>query len=708
MNKPLLLLLSTLLTSSIWAQSLPCGSTEVMSQLLAEHPELAEGIARNEAEWQAHQAAGFSQRTTDEEQDVKIIPIVFHVVHQFGPENVSMAQIEDAVRIINEDFRRLNSDTANYSATFGGLSTDGRMEFRLARIDPDGNCTDGVTRHVSTLTREGDNRLYDIINWDHGQYVNVYVVSNIASGAGAYAYRPNDGERFNHIVCQASQLGGIGASNGGNFSRRTLTHELGHYFNLPHTWGNSNTPGSQDNCGIDDGVDDTPTTVGVTGQNCNLSQVSCGSLDNVENYMDYSNCGRMFTIGQGERMQLAAQSVVGRRSSLWQPENLIATGIDDDYVPQVCAPVINDVRAGSGLICSGQEIEYEAGFYNVPDSLTQELTYQWSFPGATPSTSTLAEPTVSYETGGIYPAELVLGYTIDGQVLNDTFELETAVEVRNLEAVDVVPYTQDFESVQFPARPGDSAMNQWELGGNERRTWSRTEAAAFTGEASVWVNLRRTVTTDTLILQSSILQMPAEGPALRLYYRQAYRRFRGSSDIMRVRFSRDCGATWLTRQTLTGSRLATAEEPASGSDDTFVPTADEWKLHTVDIPDLFRGEPIMFRFELISDRGNAIYLDDIRLQADEPVSIEALEQAADLRVFPNPSAGAVRVAYHLSGPEVATLDVLDLLGRRVWQQTDRPKSVGPQEIEIKGLPRGVYMVRLTSPSGQWVRRLVRY
>ncbi len=113
-----------------------------------------------------------------------------------------------------------------------------------------------------------------------------------------------------------------------HYSSRALTHEVGHWLNLEHLWGPNNNPGTGSSCSSDDYVDDTPRCIGVTS--CNLNSNSCSNdvidgywnsdvVDNVENYMEYSSCNKMFTNGQKNRMRAAMVSSIG--TSIWTTNN---------------------------------------------------------------------------------------------------------------------------------------------------------------------------------------------------------------------------------------------------------------------------------------------------------------------------------------------------------------------------------------------------
>jgi hypothetical protein len=305
----------------------PCGTHHIQNKLMDMYPEM-----KAEKEEFNRYAAGF---TNNGSRELKIIPIVFHIIHTYGSENISREQVEDAVRILNEDYKLLNSDQEDVIPAFQSRIGNTQFEFRLAKKDPNGNCTDGITRTFSELTFNGnDNVKEQLISWPRNKYLNIWVVDNVVTDdgtqVGGYAYQPSGfiNPTVDGIIVTHTQLGSIGTSGGSNFASRTLTHEVGHWFNLDHTWGGSNSPGLASNCNDDDSVNDTPNCIGVANQTCNLNQSTCGELDNVQNFMDYSTCAIMFTQGQSNRMIAAANSNTGQRSNLWSASNLNSTGVN--------------------------------------------------------------------------------------------------------------------------------------------------------------------------------------------------------------------------------------------------------------------------------------------------------------------------------------------------------------------------------------------
>ena len=254
-----------------------CGLSGYMEKLLAEHPEMLTQLEQ----FQAYQAdfikkakANAKVGSTPIGQPKIIIPIVFHIIHNYGTENISDAQILNEMDTLNRDYQKQNRDTILLEPPFNKIAANCNIEWRLAQIDPYGKPTTGIERIPSVKTYnagEGSK----INQWPRQKYMNVWVVSSIASGDGlsggtilGYApfpssvdgyYYPSDGVLINNIgVGSIGTAGGNLASYPTEFSR-TLTHELGHTMSLLHTWGPTNSPGVA--CG-DDGIADTPPTEG--------------------------------------------------------------------------------------------------------------------------------------------------------------------------------------------------------------------------------------------------------------------------------------------------------------------------------------------------------------------------------------------------------------------------------------------------------------
>ncbi|MEO0403712.1 MAG: M43 family zinc metalloprotease, partial [Bacteroidota bacterium] len=354
--KRILCLIALAITFTSYSQEIKyCGQTE-QTQKLFERFHGLERDAEDAAELLDLEEQQFGERGGDE---VLIIPIVFHIIHEGGVENISDDQVYDAVRILNRDMRKQNPDTLNIMDEFVDLAADVQIEFRLAQRDPEGNCTKGINRIQSSLTNEGGSDMKELIFWPRDMYMNVWVCKD-AGGAAGYTFLPGTVNNWwmadqDGIVLLHSYTGSIGTSSVNR--SRTLTHEVGHWLNLPHTWGGTNNPGVASNCNDDDGVDDTPQTVGWT--TCSNNPVSCGSLDNVENYMEYSYCSKMFTQGQRSRMRNAAFSGVADRNQLWTAQNLAATGVSEPAI--LCQA---DFTVDRTVVCADENILFDDLTFN--------------------------------------------------------------------------------------------------------------------------------------------------------------------------------------------------------------------------------------------------------------------------------------------------------------------------------------------------------
>jgi Pregnancy-associated plasma protein-A len=245
-----------------------CGQTQARERLFQEYPEAESCSHQATIELENKLLMDETMRGGGSDTTVYIIPVVFHIIHDNGPENISDEQIFDAIKVLNRDFRKQNADTAAIVSEFIGIAADVRIEFRLATKDPQGNCHPGIVRIQDALTYDGGNSaMKDLSFWPRNKYMNVWICAAIGGNVAGFTQMPPDvnspwSASTDGIVLLHNYTGSIGTSN--TLTSRTLTHETGHWLNLFHTWGPTNSPGDAQNCDFDDNVDDTPNTIGYT------------------------------------------------------------------------------------------------------------------------------------------------------------------------------------------------------------------------------------------------------------------------------------------------------------------------------------------------------------------------------------------------------------------------------------------------------------
>jgi hypothetical protein len=245
----------------------------------------------------------------------RVIPVVVHVIHNGTPvgeaSNIPNSQIFEQIRILNEDFRRLNADANRTPAEFLPVAADSNIEFVLAKQDPNGLPTTGIIRLQGTKTTyspDDANLIGTLSQWNPEEYLNLWVVPLVSPyiGYASFPISSLPGLNFTPfpVITDGVTIDYRFMGTGGNASAsskgRTATHEVGHYLGLRHIWGDGG-------CGVDDFVLDTPEQDNSNNIcNANPSRFSCGSNNMIQNYMDYTPdpCMNLFTKGQVERFNV--------------------------------------------------------------------------------------------------------------------------------------------------------------------------------------------------------------------------------------------------------------------------------------------------------------------------------------------------------------------------------------------------------------------
>lgn len=272
MLKKAILLLSAALSlgSSVNAQQPVgwCATDQHYREYKERYPEKMAAIEKQIAQEMARLNLSQFKTTADTDTVVFHIPIVAHVVHAYGNSYITDEKVYDMIKDANKYFNAQNSQLSQVIAPFVKYIGNPRVEFHLASRDPLGRRTKGITHRYSYLTNGGDDQAkFDL--WAPDRYLNIWIIDRIGRGDGGVAAY----SRFPSMAASNPYDDGIitGYAYVGDNEGSTISHEIGHYFNLFHVWGN--TPVATQ-CG-DDEVDDTPPNKGhfaATG-NCNLPSV---------------------------------------------------------------------------------------------------------------------------------------------------------------------------------------------------------------------------------------------------------------------------------------------------------------------------------------------------------------------------------------------------------------------------------------------------
>nr|8CDB_A Chain A, Ulilysin [Methanosarcina acetivorans C2A]8CDB_B Chain B, Ulilysin [Methanosarcina acetivorans C2A]8CDB_C Chain C, Ulilysin [Methanosarcina acetivorans C2A]8CDB_D Chain D, Ulilysin [Methanosarcina acetivorans C2A]8CDB_E Chain E, Ulilysin [Methanosarcina acetivorans C2A]8CDB_F Chain F, Ulilysin [Methanosarcina acetivorans C2A]8CDB_G Chain G, Ulilysin [Methanosarcina acetivorans C2A]8CDB_H Chain H, Ulilysin [Methanosarcina acetivorans C2A]8CDB_I Chain I, Ulilysin [Methanosarcina ac len=253
------------------------------------------------------------------------IPVVVHVVWNEEEENISDAQIQSQIDILNKDFRKLNSDVSQVPSVWSNLIADLGIEFFLATKDPNGNQTTGITRTQTSVTffTTSDEVKFASSGgedaWPADRYLNIWVCHVLKSEIGqdilGYAQFPGGPAETDGVVIVDAAFGTTGTALPPFDKGRTATHAIGHWLNLYHIWGDELR--FEDPCSRSDEVDDTPNQADPNFGCPSYPHVSCSNGPNGDmfmNYMDYvdDKCMVMFTQGQATRVNACLD---GPRSS---------------------------------------------------------------------------------------------------------------------------------------------------------------------------------------------------------------------------------------------------------------------------------------------------------------------------------------------------------------------------------------------------------
>ena len=330
-----------------------------------------------------------SLRSTSDNK--KIVPVVVHIIHDDGPENVSDEVVQEAIDALN---RNINGQSNLFESrtpdVFAALRGVPNVEFRLARTDPNGESTNGIVRVKSPLTNEPSprNAVKSVSYWNSYQYFNIWVIKKFLPESNGntllgFAQFPFSGSMATDgVVLIYSEFNDPSSS--------TLTHEAGHWLGLCHPWdcvagtcGDDNIfdtpPAREANYGVS--FNNFPYHVGLQNQGCIADSMNWAG-EMFMNYMDYTpdQFTTMFSKGQVEVINETLEgdgTVPGFRQYMWSEVNIDETGTSDGFLPPTCTKQLNIFENNDAYqVCIGEETWFRSNSRIFGNSIS---SVEWDF-----------------------------------------------------------------------------------------------------------------------------------------------------------------------------------------------------------------------------------------------------------------------------------------------------------------------------------------
>lgn len=667
------------------------------------------------------------------------IPVVVHVIHDYGAEYITDNSIYQLIDEMNEFFAAKNADLSSVITPFKQYIGNARIHFTLATKDPIGNPTHGIVRKRSVLTYGGD-ELAKFEPWATDAYYNMYIENVIGRTVSngivlAYATYPSSGAANPYadgIICAAPYI------HAGGY---TIQHETGHFFNLLHTFGNTNNAGVV--CG-DDEVDDTPPTKGHFST-CPLYDTACAQgyiknninypdTANTQNVMDYSSCTNMFTQGQVVRMRAALRSSVAQRDQLSTAFNMERTGALDP-VPDL-PPVADFSMSRIPVTATGAERLPADKVFGCANSFSFQFTDRswndtiesrnWTFSnGAQNATANTAVVNNKFSE----PGWATVSLTVSGNNGSGSNTVtRQAVYVADTNGVNAEGYFQEFNDVNENAKW--PVFNYY----NNSYKWEVVNNAGYTDQSAIcYKNFDNRTAPYTSEISATpkgdyddffSIGFDLSGSqfdnycTLNFMTAGAFKTTNPAEmkDSLEVWYSTDCGDKWTRFLILDKGNLANNGTISSN----FVPGwSGQWKLQSLALPAAARSAHTFFRFRFkpgavasasaMLGTGNNFYIDRINIGTYPAGVNNVLLDEKGIAVVPNPTNGNAKLQIK-SGKGIAQIQVTDITGKAVYRTQHALGGIFT-EVEIPAsdiAAKGIYLVQVYSEDKMYTEKLVVY
>ena len=618
-----------------------CGTTEYQMMLEQQDPSII-----NQREEIEQFTRDFVLNNPQGERALVTIPVVVHVVYNTTAENISDAQVQSQITVLNQDFRKLNADVANTPSAFLGLAGDSNIEFCLATVDPNGNATNGILRVPTTATSFGTNNTVKSSTtggsnpWNTAKYLNLWVC-DISGTILGYAQFPGGSASTDGVVCDFQYFGTMGTATAPFNKGRTATHEVGHWLNLYHIWGDDGT-----GCTGSDLVTDTPNAAGSNIGCPAFPRVTCSNGPNGDmfmNYMDYTDdaCMFMFSNGQVSRMQ-ALFAAGGARTSL-----LTSNGCGTP-TPVLCGAITN--LASSSITQTGATISWAA----VTGATGYVLQYR-------PASSTVWT-TVNVATTSFAITGLTAGTAYNVQVQSVCSAGNGSFAAINFTTTSATTSCTDtFESNNTTGTAKTIAVN--------------TNITARIGSSTDLDWFRFSNTSAARNIRIDLTGLPADYD-VRLY----------NPSGTQVGISQNGGTT---------SEVITFNTTITGT----------WRIQVYGYQGAFNST---LCYTLRASTSASAFREGTETPEVELNSTSSASDVVIANVFPNPTNGKLNVILEASDAQNAQLRICDITGRTVLQHNAACTSGSNTIIlDMESLPNGYYLLVIDNGNASSTMRVVK-
>jgi len=724
MKKFLLLPILLLAVYVVSATGRVCGTMEYLDYSLQQDPGLKQKM--DAIEEHTNNFVSHYRNLNGQAQAAITIPVVVHVLYNTAAQNVSDAKILAQLDVLNKDFTATNADISSVPSAFSGLVANTNVQFCLAQRDPSGNATTGIVRKSTTVTSFSSNNAVKYTAqggsdaWPAGSYLNIWVC-NLGSGLLGYAQFPGGTAATDGVVILYSSLPG-GSAAPYNLGR-TATHEVGHWLNLRHIWGDAN-------CGTDL-VGDTPTQQTSNFGCPSFPHVTCSNGANGDmfmNYMDYTDDGCMFMFSAGQSTRINALfSTGGTRSSLSASLGCVA--------PSTSCGTPSGVAA-SGITTSSTTVSWTA----VAGATSYNVQYKLSAAGTwtNTTTSSVSIALTGLSESSAYDVQVQAVCSLGNSSFSTPVSFSTATSTPTCNApagLASSAITNSTASISWNAVSGAISYNlQYKV--STSSTWSTYNTAStvvnfnsLSGSTTYNTQVQTVCSAGTSSYSAIVSFTTAANPV-------------ACTDVYEANNSISAAKTFPLNTTI-NAMISTATDK-----DYFkfkvTSLAKNFKVILNNLPNdydakLYKGTKLIFTSASTGTTSEIFYLNGAATNATYTVYVygysgaynnancyalnistsstafsrfevgrEIFDDAGieDMIVYPNPARNILTVNAPFEATSSARFQIFDVTGKVVSQTAMGVEKDQPVTLDIAGLQSGLYILRVEQQGEMFSKKFV--